>query len=298
MGTLQEKLKYLGETKEQLKFVAVAHGVAVGDATPFREYPQALEERLARLDLLEKFERAAQGKSFQDWNPYPIDPDETATFEEAPAKYMIAVETRGITYYVRGDSPRVNIYPDMGHELNVANATGHVDLPVFFATNDGMATKELYQAPVFDASRYTVVNAANGGIAPNVCWRGFLSEGTPRSFIALPERCQLSGKFHFICNTSQYFLAQGLSFGKWVSGMTVNSFLYSQLSVGDKPVYVMEGFKGNLYLAKLNISAEHLLGIIKNLGEGSYALNIGSHNIAKLTTEQIEIAEAKGWTVT
>lgn len=40
MGTLEEKLNYLAETKEQIRTAIAAKGVEVPEGTPFREYAQ------------------------------------------------------------------------------------------------------------------------------------------------------------------------------------------------------------------------------------------------------------------
>lgn len=97
---------------------------------------------------------------------------------------------------------------------------------------------------------------------------------------------------------------EGLRFGKnvyncsskWINGVATN---------GPKNLFVSvpEGFEGTVYLSMLNISAECLVGIINNLADMSetttvYTLGLGSTNIAKLTEEQLAIAEAKGWIVT
>lgn len=241
-----------------------------------------------KLDLYERYFRAAAGESFQDWNPQPIDPNETATFEEAPEKYYIEVETRGIKYRVTGDK-KCHIYPKLNPEVYILNGNGCSHLLY-------VADKNHYPY-ILDMSRFAFRNTFNNTPLP-VVYPSPDSESAHTAFIALPEDCNFSAtKFSLINGASEQWLSIGLSFGKYAYGMTAGSIYYSQLSVGDKPVYVMEGFTGNLYLAKLNISAEHLVGIINNLGTGSYTLNIGSHNTEKLTAEQIAVATEKGWTV-
>lgn len=113
---------------------------------------------------------------------------------------------------------------------------------------------------------------------------------------ALPDNT-ISGH----CET---WFGHGLRFGKnvyncsskWINGMATakptNLF-----------VAVPEGFEGTVYLSMLDISAECLVGIINNLADMSetttvYTLGLGSANIAKLTEEQLAIAEEKGWIVT
>lgn len=279
MGTLKEKLEYLGETKNQLKAVAVTNGVAVDDETPFRNYPPAFAEKLAKMDEYERFIRAVAGESLRDWNPV----DGVAT-----------ITTRGITYTASdhynsagGRYPIVHIYPEsdiyekMYQDTLVPRDTS---LPYVFNCHAKAANQ------ILDLSR----------LPESIT---FLSPVTKTdtalviAFLAFPPKVDFNKACVTLANAPNLF-AKGLSFGKSVVNMTAGWLYYSHTGQADKPVYVMEGFTGNLYLDKLQISAEHLLGIINNLGEGSYTLNIGSHNVAKLTDEQLQIAYDKGWDVT
>lgn len=260
-----------------------------------------IEAMKEKLDLYERYLRAEFGESFKDWNPQPIDPNETATLDEAPQKYKIEVETRGVKYTVRGDCKRCVIFPDMTVEVEAyksnIDAYNTVSLAHYFSYGD-VIELTADALPVYDASRHKVIDKSNGNLIPTHIGKHSFGENYPFTFIAFPEFVKFGeNKYDFLCHGMDEFLSKGLSFGKKVSGMSASTFYYSQLDLSDKPVYVMEGFTGNLYLAKLNISAEHLIGIINNLGEGSYKLNIGSHNMAKLTAEQIQIATDKGWTV-
>ena len=100
-------------------------------------------------------------------------------------------------------------------------------------------------------------------------------------------------------------LTHGIRFGKKVFEASSNwlGTIYGTWSVDSVPVFVPEGFEGTLYLSKLPLSVETMVGIFNNLADMSgtgttYTLNIGSDNLAKLTTEQLDIAHMKGWEVT
>lgn len=98
----------------------------------------------------------------------------------------------------------------------------------------------------------------------------------------------------------------GIKFGKKVFNCSSNWF--NPTAYGNWPadgifVSVPEGFEGTLYLSKIPIKTECLVDIINNLADMSgtdtvYTLNLGTDNLAKLTEEQIAIAEAKGWEIT
>lgn len=97
----------------------------------------------------------------------------------------------------------------------------------------------------------------------------------------------------------------GIRFGKKVFEANSNwlGTIYGTWSVDSVPVFVPEGFEGTVYLSKLPLSVEIMVGIFNNLADMSgtdttYTLNLGSENLAKLTTEQLDIAQAKGWELT
>lgn len=269
MGTLKKKLEYLAETKEQLKAVAAANGLAVDDTTPFRECAQLIGEK---LDVYERYFRAACGSSFEDFEPY----------ENSEGKREITVETRGIKYTV-DDSYFCFIYPCMKLDSMKSSTNSFADI-----TPQHTAIY-MWKKSVVDYSRLSADAA--------IRIEDSRAESNCPVFFAFPERCILNNPALLFAANAEVF-SQGLSFGKSISSMSASTIYYSMLNFPDKPVYVMEGFTGNLYLAKLNISAEHLRGIINNLGTGSYTLNVGDHNIAKLTAEEIAIATEKGWKVT
>ena len=288
-GSLTEKLEYLGGTKSQLKEVAIDNGVAVDDDTPFRDYPEAFNEKMSDFN---KFVRAVWGGSADDWN-YWLDED---------GNKNITVETRGITYtaaevtspsaaYNGQEWGIIHIFPetDLYYDL-YKNSAGKRSKYCFIPCR--ICDHNAFGADVFDFSRLPDDEYITFRVPL------FPGEGIAMGFLAFPPSVDFAKSVVSYChNQNQSFFSKGLSFGKSVSNMT-NAWLYYDHSANsEKPVYVMEGFIGNLYLSKLNISAEHLIGIINNLGEGSYNLNIGSHNTAKLTEEQIAIATAKGWTV-
>lgn len=248
-----------------------------------------LAELESKTDLYERYLRASVGESFQDWNPQPIDSNETATFEEAPEKYKITVETRGIEYTVNYDSRAVvTIYP----EIEINRKTNDNTQYLLFGPNH----PDLNVITGFDIVDMSRIKSNRP------VWYYSRVESFAPVFVALAENTKFyPNEFCFNNPNSDpegLLFSQGLSFGKSLSGMKAGSIYYSHLNNGDKPVFVMEGFRGDLYLSKLNISAEHLIGIINNLSEGSHTLNIGTTNMAKLTDEQILIATEKGWTVT
>lgn len=98
----------------------------------------------------------------------------------------------------------------------------------------------------------------------------------------------------------------GLKFGKKVFNCNanwINTGLWDSWPTDGVFVSVPEGFEGTLYLSKILIKTECLVNIINNLADMSgtdtvYTLNLGTDNLAKLTEEQIAIAEAKGWEIT
>lgn len=245
------------------------------------EDTEAMKEK---LDFYERYIRAQYGYSFEDWNPY--------VNEEGTR--VITVNTRGIEYTVE-EPPydwaygSISIYP----EFNIY-ALNYEWLPStsYMMPNSFMNLGRPINNPrVMDLSRVTNYNTVRNKII-YIQYNSELAYGAT-VFAALPDYCYAP----YLGSVGEEAYSLGISFGLSVQSMNANSIAYSNLSYSDKPVYVMEGFTGNLYLAKLNISAEHLIGIINNLGEGSYTLNIGSHNMAKLTAEQIQIATDKGWTV-
>ena len=234
-----------------------------------------------KLDLYERYLRACIGASQDDWNPYETEIDGVLT-------KVVTVETRGMTYTVPYNTKSFAVFPEInisallpdGMRRNVYNvATAHL-------------TSGTYRA-VMDMSRLTAgFENDDGDMAINY---GESEAYSHIVFAALPTYC---ASVNLQGSSAEYVYSQGISIGKKITGMNARSINNDHTAYADKPVTVMEGFTGNLYLAKLNISAEHLVGIINNLGEGSYTLNLGSHNTEKLTAEQIAVATEKGWNVT
>ena len=148
--------------------------------------------------------------------------------------------------------------------------------------------------------------------------RGFCldcSKPTPADYLSVelvyptPKSLILNDK-HKLCNkTVQHadnnkIFCNGLKFGKRVIGCHSNWFSATVLGGWQYEIFVSvpEGFEGTVYLSKLPIKAECLVDIINNLADMSgtetvYELNLGSDNIAKLTEEQLAVAEAKGWII-
>lgn len=287
-GSLTEKLEYLSETKNQLKEVAVNNGVAVDDDTPFRDYPEAFNEALSasgdseKTEEYERFFRAVAGKSLQDWNPV----DGVATITTRGIEYTAANHISGVTTY-----SVVHIFPESDIYSDMYGGSTYDD--------DSYCLNKLPSVVNYAGAASNNINDYSR--LPEDIFFGlpdFRTESFTPGFLALPPKTNFSkANVIWTNNALTGLFNKGLSFGKSVINMTNNWMYYSHAANSEKPVYVMEGFKGDLYLSKLNIFAEHLIGIINNLGEGSYVLNIGDHNTAKLTDEQIQIATDKGWTV-
>lgn len=223
-----------------------------------------------KLDLYERYLRACNGVSHVDW-------PETVT-------------TRGMQY-TQSQSISCAIYPEMDISAISYGITNmrYFKPGIAYAANGNSAV-------IVDMSRLSAKFKVSSSVkdAEIIYHEPDVYQNVV--FAGLPDFCRCPSLAANDTYNTAY--SQGISFGKYVSGMSANSIVRNHTANGDKPVTVMEGFTGNLYLAKLNISAEHLIGIINNLGEGSYKLNIGSHNTAKLTAEQIAVATEKGWTVT
>ena len=245
-----------------------------------------------KLDLYEKFFKAQLGISQVDYEPYETELDGVVT-------KVITGECRGIPYTIPYNSTCCAIYPEM-NVTAVLEGTGFRRNDTYFphpTRNSNGDNRE-----VVDMSRlhayidgYESENALEIQYAESTAYMDTV-------FAGLPDVCRLSAS-SFYSHGHENSYSQGISFGKEVIGMSAKSFAYDHTTLGDKPVWVMEGFKGSIYLAKLNISAEHMLGIINNLADMSgtgttYTLNFGSHNTAKLTDEQIAVATEKGWNVT
>lgn len=133
--------------------------------------------------------------------------------------------------------------------------------------------------------------------------RSIISRGRLSSLI-LSDQHRLDKCIDAVQDRS-YFLTNGLRVGKKVvecSSSWIKTLIGTWHSENIQ-VFVPEGFEGTIYLSKLPLSVETMINIFNNLadmaGTGTtYILNIGTENIDKLTTEQLEIAHAKGWEVT
>ena len=117
--------------------------------------------------------------------------------------------------------------------------------------------------------------------------------------LILPKHCRLD-KYCVYGGTQGVTFSNGLKLGEYVYA---NSLWLSFTLSNECFVDCLDGFYGNMYLSKIPMSAETMVGLFNKLKDfkgtsTSYTFNIGSSNKAKLTDEQLAIAIDKGWNVT
>lgn len=284
MGTIIEKLNYLKETKEELKNLLKLNDVEVNNDTTFREMIGYSKDLINNLG---KYYRALRGESWKDMNPYPIDPNETATIEEAPEKYMVDGEAYGIKYTV--DCSYYVVAPEdyTNHAGEKLNSEQHK----FFIAPPLISSSDPQYFCVLDFSK---LKNAMVRIPPTRTQDRY-------DFVAYNYDYGFGSPNNFAYNKNRGLFRLGLVFGKKFSECTSTFIIQTQLECGfDVPVYVQPEFEGTLYLSKLPMSTETMVNIFNNLADMSenakkYTLNIGTTNLEKLTEEEKQIAYDKGW---
>lgn len=103
--------------------------------------------------------------------------------------------------------------------------------------------------------------------------------------------------------SNRYTFKYGLALGQLSSNCSSSWISNTINSSYEKDVTCWEDFEGTIYLARIPMSAETMVGLFNNLkdltGTGTtYTFNVGTKNLAKLTEEQKDIAREKGWNLT
>lgn len=266
MGSLKEKLQYL---KESISIVKDAYGY------DWIDYISA--DGLPTLRKRMEFLRACA----IPLSNAASDPYAWANGVQAPFDITLA---DGTVKKVNAPTDLLAILPPM----QIHDSQASINLPI--GSSGSIANKPLY----VDLSAPKVAE----GASLNVDFKFF--EKTPVSLI-LNDRQRLEGAMLQGAGTSIF--TNGLKFGKCVVSCASN-WIGTVYNWHGNEIFVSvpEGFEGTVYLSKLPIKAECLVGIINNLADMSgtetvYELNIGPTNMEKLTAEQIEIATTKGWIV-
>lgn len=276
MGSLKEKLEYLRETKELL-------------------FPDFMEKQSQALTFRERIKWALDFvELFSALVRYSYAESEPGVYTDRcfPLRDITLADGSVVQAHNGRDTYFVIPHIVVG---NYVHGDGYTYVFPFMFGGSGVPNYDNGMQHI-DLSRIELGH-------PNASF-AFYGFAIPRSLI-LPDRVTLRDKTFYAGKKDTAFV-NGLRFGKSVVSAHANwigNSLFGTLPTDGVPVYVGEGFTGTLYLSALSITYESLIGIIDNLADLSdsdttYTLNIGDMNLAKLSDEEIAIAEEKGWIVT
>lgn len=279
MGTLSDKLTYLEDTKKMIREKLKEMGASVSDEDTFRSYV----EKIAGL--------APDTNYIVRGVEYLID----NSVDERPVEETILGNLKFNSKAMI--CPRI-VYP--------SNTTGEYIIP--FSARGANAT--------YDTSVTGITVSYHRIVAPETCSLKIALNMVKPATLILPERVNLvqftlnNGVRSNGYDTSSF--KNGLGFGKSVHS-SVSTWIRNVVgsTSARRVVKFPNGFRldsGNtLYLGKIHITKECMQEMVRNLydyigtcetTEVTRTISVGSINKSLLTSDEIQLAKDKGWTIT
>lgn len=280
MGTLSDKLTYLEDTKKMIREKLKEMGASVSDEDTFRSYVEKI------ADLAPDTNYIVRGVEYLIDNSVDKRPVE----ETILGNWKFNCKSAMIC-------PRI-VYP--------SNATGEYIIP--FSARGVNAQ--------YDASVTGITVCYHRVVAPETCSLKIALNMVKPAMLILPERINLvqytlnNGVRNNGYDTSSF--KDGLGFGKSVHS-SVSTWIRNVVgsTSARRVVKFPNGFRldsGNtLYLGKIHITKECMQEMVQNLydyiGTGettevTRTISVGSINRSLLTSNEIQLAKDKGWTIT
>ena len=279
MGTLSDKLTYIEDTKKMIREKLKEMGASVSDEDTFRSYV----EKIAGL--------APDTNYIVRGVEYLID----NSVDERPVEETILGNLKFNSKAMI--CPRI-VYP--------SNTTGEYIIP--FSARGANAT--------YDVSVTGITVSYHRIVAPETCSLKIALNMVKPATLILPERVNLvqytlnNGVRSNGYDTSSF--KNGLGFGKSVHS-SVSTWIRNVVgsTSARRVVKFPNGFRldsGNtLYLGKIHITKECMQEMVRNLydyigtcetTEVTRTISVGSINKSLLTSDEIQLAKDKGWTIT
>ena len=279
MWTLLDKLTYLEDTKKMIREKLKEMGASVSDEDTFRSYV----EKIAGL--------APDTNYIVRGVEYLID----NSVDERPVEETILGNLKFNSKAMI--CPRI-VYP--------SNTTGEYIIP--FSARGANAT--------YDVSVTGITVSYHRIVAPETCSLKIALNMVKPATLILPERVNLvqftlnNGVRSNGYDTSSF--KNGLGFGKSVHS-SVSTWIRNVVgsTSARRVVKFPNGFRldsGNtLYLGKIHITKECMQEMVRNLydyigtcetTEVTRTISVGSINKSLLTSDEIQLAKDKGWTIT
>lgn len=280
MWTLSDKLTYLEDTKKMIREKLKAMGASVSDEDTFRSYVEKI------ADLAPDTNYIVRGVEYLIDNSV----DERPVEETILGNWKFDCKNAMIC-------PRI-VYP--------SNTTGEYIIP--FSARGANAKH--------DVSVTGITVSYHRIVAPETCSLKIALNMVKPAMLILPERVNLvqytlnNGIRNNGHDTSSF--KNGLGFGKSVHS-SVSTWICNVVgsTSARRIVKFPNGFRldsGNtLYLGKIHITKECMQEMVRNLydyiGTGettevTRTISVGNINKSLLTSDEIQLAKDKGWTIT